>query len=142
MRTRAFGPMVLGAALLLLSAPAEARAQESGVQLWGRTCSRCHNARPVGERTDREWAIIVNHMRARANLMKSDARAILDFLQAANGPETVAAAPSGQTEAAATEMSGTAANEPGWTAEQLRALIAYFQRLALMESPLSWGTPR
>lgn len=64
----------------------ELQAQESGAELWGRTCTRCHNGRAINERTDREWATIVSHMRARANLTRSDARSILEFLQATNTP--------------------------------------------------------
>lgn len=138
MRTRACTLMAIGSALLLLPGSTELRAQESGVELWGRTCGRCHNARPVHERTDREWAIIMNHMRARANLTKSGAQAILEFLQAANGSEAAAAAPtpSAEAESVATETPGRPAEEPALTPDQLRRLVAYFHRLALMEPPL------
>lgn len=55
-----------------------------GAQLYGQVCARCHNPRPATERTDREWVTIMQHMRARANLTKADAGAILVFLQSTN----------------------------------------------------------
>lgn len=58
-----------------------------GAQLYGQTCARCHNPRPATERGDRAWNTIMLHMRARANLTKADAEAILVFLQATNGNE-------------------------------------------------------
>lgn len=59
-----------------------------GFEAWLNTCQRCHVPRPSAERTDREWAVIVTHMRARANLPKSTAEAVLAYLQATNVPET------------------------------------------------------
>lgn len=78
---------LLAAALLW---PQGAAAQEGsavarGAELYGQTCGRCHNPRPSTERTDREWATIMGHMRARANLSRTDAEALLAFLQATNG---------------------------------------------------------
>ena len=58
-----------------------------GAQVYSTTCARCHNARPGSERTDREWVAIVAHMRARANLSKTQAAGVLAFLQATNVPE-------------------------------------------------------
>lgn len=87
-------------ALLLAVAvalPAAASAQSpaqvaEGAQAWGRNCTRCHNARPSTERTDRQWLTIVNHMRARANLSRKDATVITAFLKATNGPAAPIAA--------------------------------------------------
>ncbi len=82
---------------LLVPAPAESQQDPAligqGAQVYADTCGRCHNARPGSERTDREWMAIVAHMRARANLSKSSAAAVLAFLQATNVPEGVAAPP-------------------------------------------------
>lgn len=82
----------LGAVAVLvgLLRPPGAAAQQGeqvaeGARLYGQTCARCHNPRPSTEQTDRDWTTIMGHMRARANLSKSDARAILAFLQATNG---------------------------------------------------------
>lgn len=79
-------------ALALLLPTAAASQQDpmlvaQGAQVYSTTCARCHNARPAAERTDREWVAIVTHMRARANLTKSIADAVLAFLQATNAPE-------------------------------------------------------
>lgn len=67
-------------------------AMARGGQLFGETCARCHNPRPSAERSDRAWRTIVMHMRARANLTKADAEAILVFLQATNRDDARTAA--------------------------------------------------
>lgn len=72
-----------------------------GGRLYGQTCARCHNPRPPTERSDREWATIMLHMRARANLVKEDAEAILAFIQATNGGGGVVAAGAASGEAGA-----------------------------------------
>lgn len=84
--------LALGIAMSLALLPVTAAAQSPetvarGAQLYGQHCMRCHSARSAMERTDREWVTIVNHMRSRANLMKSDAQAMTVFLQAINAPE-------------------------------------------------------
>ena len=55
-----------------------------GARLWANNCTRCHNARSPLERNDREWLTIMNHMRARANLTKTEAAAITAYLQMVN----------------------------------------------------------
>lgn len=97
--------LAIGAVLVLLL-PRAGSAQESmpdGFSLWSQNCGRCHNFRAIEERYDAEWAVIVAHMRARANLTKSAAEAILTFLQSsapragasANREDAVAAGSSG-----------------------------------------------
>ena len=81
---------VVMAGVLLTSAPGEARAQEAGnlgrgAEVYGVTCGRCHNPRSPVERSDREWTVIINHMRTRAGLPGGAARDVLAFLQATNG---------------------------------------------------------
>lgn len=77
---------------LALAIPASVAAQQDpmaiaqGAQVYSDTCARCHNARASSERTDLEWVAIVLHMRARANLTKTQARTVLAFLQATNLP--------------------------------------------------------
>ena len=39
------------------------------------------------ERNDQDWKTIVTHMRVRANLSKSEARAIVAYIQMTNMPE-------------------------------------------------------
>ena len=55
-----------------------------GALLWSQNCMRCHNLRNPNERSDREWDVIVHHMRVRANLTAEEHRLILRFLQSAN----------------------------------------------------------
>ena len=94
--------LVAGLTLLL---PVQAQSQGNpaligqGAQVYSTTCARCHNVRPSSERTDREWVAIVAHMRARANMSKSHAAAVLAFLQATNVAEVtvVASMPSTRT---------------------------------------------
>lgn len=54
---------------------------ERGAEIWRATCYRCHNRRPATEFTSEEWAVLVNHMRTRANLTRSEAAAVTVFLQ-------------------------------------------------------------
>lgn len=80
----------LAAMWLAVQAPGM-QAQEptlgEGAQVYAATCGRCHNARGPDERSDREWDVIVTHMRTRAMLSGRDARAVARFLQASNPPE-------------------------------------------------------
>lgn len=88
---------------ILLVSPAAAAAQQanskpndgslvaSGAKVYGTMCGNCHNARSPLERSDRQWVIIVNHMRVRANLTGGEVRGVLAFLQATNGDPNVAA---------------------------------------------------
>ncbi len=55
-----------------------------GALLWEQNCGRCHYYRTPKQRSDGEWAIIVHHMRVRANLTADEHRKILRFLQSAN----------------------------------------------------------
>ena len=85
--------VVLLAAALLAVAPTWAHAQEpdlgKGADVYGATCGRCHNPRSPVERSDREWIVIINHMRVRANLTGDEARDVLAFLMATNGQDVV-----------------------------------------------------
>lgn len=63
-----------------------------GARYWSQNCTRCHNARSPIERTNRQWITIVQHMRARANLSKTESVAISAFLTASNGMDGSAAA--------------------------------------------------
>ncbi len=81
---------LLGISLLAL--PAGVSGQDpakvaEGARTWAQNCTRCHNARSPLERNDSDWAIIVGHMRARANLTKRQATMIAIYLQTINRPE-------------------------------------------------------
>jgi len=55
-----------------------------GASIWANTCVRCHNMRDPNELTDKQWKVVVSHMRIRAGLTGQDARNILAFLQLSN----------------------------------------------------------
>lgn len=62
----------------------------AGAKVYSENCGRCHNPRSPTERTDREWTVIVNHMRIRAGLTGQQARQVLAFLQETNGLPSLA----------------------------------------------------
>lgn len=83
---------VLALSLATLAVPAAATAQQAdaslmakGAELYGKNCARCHNLRSPMEFSDLAWRTIIAQMRARANLTRDEAWAILAFVQATNG---------------------------------------------------------
>ena len=95
------------------SAPAkDAAAAARGAQAWADNCASCHDARSPLEKSDRQWATAVTHMRVRANIPGNVANDILVFLQASNGarssPGPAAAADSGTTAALPAVAAGDA----------------------------------
>ncbi len=91
-----------------------------GARTWAQNCTRCHNARSPLERNDSDWAIIVGHMRARANLTKRQATMIAIYLQTSNRPEGVQVLVTPQQQEAATD-NGAAAAPPDSTRGKNRA---------------------
>lgn len=80
---------VLLALTVLLAAPSSrARADDHarGARLYAENCGRCHNPRGPGEFSDREWPLIITHMRVIGLLPGDQARAIEAFLRASNNP--------------------------------------------------------
>lgn len=84
--------LVLALSVAALGMPRAATAQQrnanlvaKGAALYGKNCARCHNLRSPTEFTDLAWRTIIAQMRARANLTRDEARAILAFVQATNG---------------------------------------------------------
>lgn len=61
--------------------PGQLSPMEEGALLWSMTCSHCHNLRPIDQYVAEDWSIIVDHMRVRAGLTKSEANSITRFLQ-------------------------------------------------------------
>ena len=55
-----------------------------GAQLWAQNCIRCHNIRNPASLSDRQWEIVLHHMRVRANLTADGHELILEFVKAAN----------------------------------------------------------
>lgn len=77
--------VVAGDAVAMNLLPANANADmKAGALMWSQNCMRCHNLRNPRERSDREWDVIVHHMRVRGNLTAEEHRLILRFLQSAN----------------------------------------------------------
>ncbi len=115
-RSGAMGRLLLLAVVSIpLLVANEATAQEvdpmlvaEGAAMYGATCGRCHYARSPLERTDRQWVVIMTHMRVRANLTGQQARKVLAFLMATNGQPSP-----GQAASTAREEEGerTAAGE-------------------------------
>ena len=53
-----------------------------GAGVWAVNCTRCHSARSPLERNASDWKTIVNHMRVRANLTKSEATSVIAYFNA------------------------------------------------------------
>lgn len=92
MKRTAIAWIAVGAMFLPSSLHAQQPQQDpqligEGSRVYSNSCGRCHNARASTERNDAEWAVVMLHMRARANLTKSQAAAVLAYLQATNLPE-------------------------------------------------------
>lgn len=86
--TRSF---LLGFVLIGLSAvlfydckPSQAILDKSGATLWSENCQRCHNLPPATMYNDDQWKAIVTHMQVRANITKTEATKVMEFLQASN----------------------------------------------------------
>jgi len=55
-----------------------------GAKAWSNNCGRCHNFRDPKEFSDKNWDIIVDHMRVIAPLNGATARDIKAFLKSSN----------------------------------------------------------
>jgi hypothetical protein len=51
-------------------------------QMWAENCNRCHNARPAGWYSRREWAVSMHHMQVRGYLTGEETRGITEFFRA------------------------------------------------------------
>jgi cytochrome c5 len=71
----------VGLAVLLMVRPVSA--QESGAQVWGRTCNRCHRAQPLNKYQADEWRAIMRHMALNARLTPAEEDAVTEFLMSA-----------------------------------------------------------
>ncbi len=60
---------------------AAAKKKLSGAELYAAHCNRCHPQRYPTERTAAQWKTILTHMRVRANLPATEARAMLKYLE-------------------------------------------------------------
>ena len=84
---------VISAILLSAAATAQPAAKANrpdplqiarGAKAWSENCGRCHNLRDPKEFSDKNWDVIVNHMRTLAPLPGAVTRDIKAFLKASN----------------------------------------------------------
>jgi mono/diheme cytochrome c family protein len=66
-----------------------------GAKYYSDNCGRCHNPRAPTEHRDRDWSIIITHMRITAGLPGQQARDIYAFMAASNNPPPVVLKKSG-----------------------------------------------
>jgi len=99
-----------GVLLLVALSIGQATAAEStrgdiarGARYYSQNCGRCHNARGPAEHNDRDWSIVVVHMRITAGIPGAQARDIEAFMRASNNPP-----PPAEPSARATALSGEA----------------------------------
>jgi mono/diheme cytochrome c family protein len=57
-----------------------------GAKFYSDNCGRCHNARAAVEHRDRDWSIVITHMRITAGLPGQQARDIYAFIRESNNP--------------------------------------------------------
>lgn len=55
-----------------------------GAKAWANTCARCHGMRDPKDLSDRQWKVVMTHMRLRAGLDGQQVRDIAVFLQGSN----------------------------------------------------------
>ena len=55
-----------------------------GAKAWANNCARCHGMRDPKDETDRQWKVVMTHMRLRAGLDGQQVRDITVFLQGSN----------------------------------------------------------
>ncbi|MFQ5690964.1 MAG: c-type cytochrome [Gemmatimonadota bacterium] len=96
------------AAVAVLGTALPALAQESGAEVWGRVCGRCHRAQPPNKYDADSWKAIVAHMAIQARLTTDEEDAVREFLMAAGHKLTAAPAPKSKEEGrvAATKLEG------------------------------------
>jgi len=69
--------------VLLLLPVTRASAQESGAEMWGRACGRCHRAQPPNKYDADAWRAIMGHMALTARLTPQEEEGIREFLMGA-----------------------------------------------------------
>jgi mono/diheme cytochrome c family protein len=79
--------------LILLAVTPATWAQESGAEMWGRTCARCHRAQPPNKYDADTWRAVMRHMSLNARLTPQEEEAITEFLVGAARPIAAASAP-------------------------------------------------
>lgn len=84
MKSKAVLYGLVGLAVIVASSPA--RAQESGADVWARSCGRCHRLQPPNKYDADSWRAIMGHMALNARLTSEEEEAVRDFLMGAARP--------------------------------------------------------
>lgn len=85
-RMRGYSALSGLTALALLVAASSAMAQESGAEVWARSCGRCHRALPTTKYDADSWRAIVGQMALYARLTPDEEAAVREFLVGAARP--------------------------------------------------------
>lgn len=56
-------------------------AEETGSQLWGENCGRCHYAPPTSTYSADQWEVLGMHMKSRTMIPDRDVQKIIEFLK-------------------------------------------------------------
>ena len=56
----------------------------TGDKIFRDNCTKCHSERSAMEKTDKEWRVVVTHMRTIAQLTAKEANLVLKYLQENN----------------------------------------------------------
>ncbi|MFQ5575200.1 MAG: c-type cytochrome, partial [Terriglobia bacterium] len=88
MITRMSGTAALSGlvALMLLAAASPVAAQQSGAEIWARTCGNCHRAQPPNKYHADFWRAVMGHMALNARLTKEEEQAVTEWLMATARP--------------------------------------------------------
>lgn len=68
---------------LILVAAVSAQEMD-GAKVFRDNCVKCHSERSPMEKTDKEWTVVITHMRTVAGMTAKESRAVLKFLQENN----------------------------------------------------------
>lgn len=58
--------------------------EQTGDKIFRDNCTKCHQERGPMEKTDKEWRVVVTHMRTIAQLTAKEANLVLKYLQENN----------------------------------------------------------
>lgn len=72
--------------LAILVDVSPAAAQESGADIWARTCGSCHRQQPPSKYDADSWRAIMGHMALNARLTSAEEAAVREFLMGAARP--------------------------------------------------------
>ena len=98
---------------LLVPAVSATAEELDGGTVYANNCGRCHNSPAPVERSDREWEVVIGHMRTVAQLTGKESEAVLRFLQSQNNPPHEEGSASSGTLSANSAPSGEALVQQG-----------------------------